>query len=118
MTTLRTTAEGCGNIIVEGSILKIADSVERGSDLSSTMTHDALFPPMLVEMVAAGELTGRVPEMMEQVAGHYEAEVETMLNGLTSMVEPLLIMVLGTIVGTIVLCMFLPIFKLSEIVAF
>jgi type IV pilus assembly protein PilC len=56
--------------------------------------------------------------MLEQVAVHYEAEVETTLNGLTSMIEPLLIMFLGTVVGTIVLCMFLPIFKLSEIVQF
>jgi len=118
LTTLHTIAQSSGNGIVEAAILSIANQVEHGSDLGTAMTQEPLFPQMIVEMVAVGEQTGKVAEMLEQVADYYEADVEAAMNGLTSMIEPFLIVFLGTVVGTIVLCMFLPIFKLSDIVQF
>ena len=118
LTTLHTIAQSSGNGIVEAAILSIANQVEHGSDLGTAMTREPLFPQMIVEMVAVGEQTGKVAEMLEQAADYYEADVEAALNGLTSMIEPILIVFLGTVVGTIVLCMFLPIFKLSDIVQF
>ena len=72
---------------------------------------------MLVQMMSAGEQSGKVDEMMRKIADIYEDEVNTTLNGLTSLIEPLLIVFLGVTVGGIVVCMFLPIFKLSEIVS-
>jgi type IV pilus assembly protein PilC len=68
-------------------------------------------------MLSAGEQTGQVEEMMDKVAEFYENEVETMLNGLTSMIEPLLMVFIGAVIGTIVVAMFLPIFKMSEVVS-
>ena len=73
---------------------------------------------MLVNMLSAGEKTGKVDDMLDRIADFYNDEVETMLQGLTALLEPLLIVFLGIIIGTIVVCMFLPIFKLGEIVKF
>jgi type IV pilus assembly protein PilC len=67
-------------------------------------------------MLQAGEKTGKVDEMMQNIADYYDDEIETMLAGLTSLLEPLLIVFLGVVIGGLVLCMFLPIFKMSEIV--
>jgi type IV pilus assembly protein PilC len=71
---------------------------------------------MLVHMLSAGEKTGQVEEMMDKVAEFYDNEVETMLAGITSLIEPLLMVFVGAIIGTVVVAMFLPIFKMSEIV--
>jgi type IV pilus assembly protein PilC len=72
---------------------------------------------MLVRMLQAGEKTGKVDEMMDSIADFYDEEVETMLDGLTSLLEPLLMVFLGVIIGGLVLCMFLPIFKMGEVVS-
>ena len=71
---------------------------------------------MLVRMLAAGEHTGGIDEMMDSVANFYDSEVEVTLSGLTSLIEPLLMVFLGIVVGGIVICLFLPIFKMGEIV--
>ena len=73
---------------------------------------------MLVQMLSAGEKTGKVDEMLAKIAEFYDDEVDTTLAGLTSLIEPLLIVFLGVVIGGIVLCMFMPIFKMHEIVAF
>ncbi len=73
---------------------------------------------MLVRMVSAGEQTGKVDVMLEKISDFYDEEIEATLSGLTSLIEPLLIVFLGVVVGSIVICMFLPIFKLNQIVQF
>ena len=73
---------------------------------------------MLVRMVSAGEQTGKVDVMLEKISDFYDEEIEATLSALTSFIEPLLIVFLGVVVGTIVVCMFLPIFKLNQIVQF
>ena len=73
---------------------------------------------MLVRMVSAGEQTGKVDVMLEKIADFFDEEIEATLSALTSLIEPLLIVFLGVVVGGIVICMFLPIFKLNEVVAF
>ena len=93
-------------------------SVENGDPLSSAMLTQTAFPKMLVRMLQAGEKTGKIDIMMENIADFYDDEVETMLEGLTSLLEPLLMVFLGVIIGGIVLCMFMPIFKMSEVVNF
>ena len=80
------------------------------------LINQTVFPIMLVRMLQAGEKTGKVDEMMDNIADFYDDEIETMLSGLTSLLEPLLMVFLGIVIGGIVLAMFLPIFKLSEVV--
>jgi type IV pilus assembly protein PilC len=75
-----------------------------------------MFPPMVVRMISVGEKTGRLDNMLEKIADFYDEQVSTTLAGLTALIEPLLIAFLGIVVGTIVICMFLPILKLSSIV--
>ena len=105
-----------GNRVAGAVILKARIAVEKGDPLSSAMVEQTIFPIMLVRMLQAGEKTGKVDEMMSNIADFYDDEVDAMLAGLTSLLEPLLMVFLGVIIGGIVLCMFLPIFKMGEIV--
>ena len=118
LNTLGTVSHAVGNRIIESAVQKAALSIESGSDFATAMSQQGVFPDMMVEMVAAGEKTGNVVEMLQQISEYYEEQVDTALNGLTALIDPLLIAVLGTIVGTIVICMFLPLFKLSQVVQF
>ncbi len=105
-----------GNLVI-GKVLNDARAtVERGEPLSSALTKSKYYPRMLIHMLAAGEKTGKVEEMLDKTAEFYEDEVESMVAGLTSMIEPLLMVFVGLLIGGIVICMFLPIFKMSEII--
>jgi len=105
-----------GNKVVGGAILDARPHVEEGNTLSSTLEGNPAFPKMLIHMLSAGEQTGKIEEMLGKLADFYQEEVDTMLEGLTSLLEPLLMVVIGVMIGGIVLCMFLPIFKMSELV--
>lgn len=105
-----------GNNVSAQVILGARTAVENGEPLSTALVNQTVFPIMLVRMLQAGEKTGKVDEMMDSIADFYDDEVDTMLSGLTSLLEPLLMVFLGVIIGGIVLCMFLPIFKMGEIV--
>ena len=105
-----------GNKVAGQIILDCKTSVENGEPLSSAMLNQTVFPVMLVRMLQAGEKTGKVDEMMDSIADFYDDEIEAMLDGLTSLLEPLLMVFLGVIIGGIVLCMFLPIFNMGEVV--
>lgn len=106
-----------GNKVAGQVVLNCRVAVEKGEPLSSAMVEQEVFPTMLVRMLQAGEKTGKVDEMMDNIADFYDDEVDTMLEGLTSLLEPLLMVFLGVIIGGIVLCMFLPIFKMGEVVS-
>jgi type IV pilus assembly protein PilC len=106
-----------GNKVAGKVILDAKDVVEKGEPLSVAMLKQTVFPLMLVRMLQAGEKTGRIEEMLNSIADFYEDEVETTLDGLTSLLEPLLMIFLGLIIGSIVVAMFLPIFKLGEVVS-
>jgi type IV pilus assembly protein PilC len=105
-----------GNRVIGDSLLLARKTIEEGEPLSKALEANKYYPRMLVHMLSAGEQTGQIEEMMDKVAEFYDNEVETMLAGLTSMIEPLLMVFVGAIIGTIVVAMFLPIFKMSEIV--
>lgn len=105
-----------GNRVIGKAILDARSSVEQGNQISATLKSNKAFPPMLIHMLSAGEQTGKMEEMLTKLAEFYEEEVHTMLEGLTSMLEPLLMVIIGVMIGGIVLCMFLPIFKMSELV--
>jgi len=106
-----------GNYVVEQSIRGVSIDVEEGDNLSVAMSKKKIFPAMLLRMVAAGEATGKIDTMLEKMADFWDEEIEAMLDALTSLIEPLLIVFLGVIVGGIVIAMFLPIFKLNEVVS-
>ena len=106
-----------GNHIVETSIKGVSEDVERGDNLSVALSKKPIFPPMMLRMVSAGEATGKIDTMLEKMADFWDEEIEAMLDALTSLIEPLLIVFLGVIVGGIVIAMFLPIFKLNEVVS-
>ena len=116
--TLRIVGQSAGNTVVEAAVEKTAASIERGDNLAVALGQHPIFPPMLVRMISAGEQTGKVDVMLEKISDFYDEEIEATLSGLTSLIEPLLIVFLGVVVGSIVICMFLPIFKLNQIVQF
>jgi type IV pilus assembly protein PilC len=106
-----------GNHVVEMSIKGVAADVEKGDNLSVALSKKKIFPPMMLRMVAAGEATGKIDTMLEKMADFWDEEIEALLDALTSLIEPMLIVFLGVIVGGIVIAMFLPIFKLNEVVS-
>lgn len=115
---LEIVAFATGNKVLGRVILDSVATVERGEPLSTALDKSKQYPRMLVNMLAAGEKTGKVDEMLQKIAEFYDDEVNAMLSGLTSLIEPLLIVFLGVIIGGIVVCMFLPIFKMHEIINF
>jgi len=106
-----------GNDVIERGIKSVGADVEKGDNLSVAMSKKPIFPPMLLRMVAAGEAIGKIDNMLEKMADFWDEEIEAMLDALTSLIEPMLIVFLGVIVGGIVIAMFLPIFKLNEVVS-
>jgi len=118
LSTLEIVAGATGNKVFGRAIMESKITVERGEPLSTALVKCPFFPRLLIHMMAAGEKTGKIDDMMENIADFYDDEVETMLEGLMSLLEPLLIVFLGVIIGGIVICMFMPIFKMHEVVAF
>ncbi len=110
-------SETSGNIMVERAIKSVSTDVEKGDSLASALTRQPIFPPMMLRMVSAGEATGKIDAMLEKMADFWDEEIEATLNALTSLIEPFLIVFLGLIVGGIVIAMFLPIFKLNDVVS-
>jgi type IV pilus assembly protein PilC len=106
----------CGNVVMEKAIRTAASDIERGEGISNALAKHPVFPNMIIRMMSAGEQTGKIDQMMERISDFLDEEIETILSGLTSLIEPLLIVFLGVVVGGIVICMFLPIFKMSEII--
>ncbi len=109
-------ANTCGNVIMEQAIKSAAGDIEKGDGISAALSKHPIFPTMIIRMMTAGEQTGKIDSMLERVADFLDEEIETTLSGLTSLIEPLLIVFLGIVVGGIVICMFLPIFKMSDII--
>jgi type IV pilus assembly protein PilC len=117
LSVLQTVGKACGNVVMEKAVNQTAFDIQTGSTISDALAKHTVFPEMIVNMISAGEQTGKLDEMLKRIADHLDEEVETALAGLTSLIEPLIIVVLGVILGTVVICMFLPIFKLSDLVS-
>lgn len=114
--TLDIVASASGNSYVERACKNISNHISAGGQVSDIVAEDPYFPPMIKHMSRAGEQTGNVDGMLVKVADFYDAEVETLVAALTSLMEPLLITFLGVVIGGIVMAMFLPIFQLSSVV--
>jgi type IV pilus assembly protein PilC len=109
-------ANTVGNVVMEKAIRVAMTDIEKGDGISNALAKHPVFPTMIIRMMTAGEQTGKIDSMLERIADFLDEEIETVLSGLTSLIEPLLIVFLGVVVGGIVICMFLPIFKMSEII--
>jgi type IV pilus assembly protein PilC len=105
-----------GNKVAARVVLDSMAVVERGDPLSSALANQPVFDPMLVDMLQAGEKTGKIDEMMTFTADYFDDEVNTTLDNLTALLEPVLMMLLGAVIGGIVVCMFLPLFKLPAMI--
>jgi len=111
--TLDIIAGTSGNKVIADALLRAREDVAKGEVLSVSLKASGVFPPMMLEMLAAGEQTGAVDEMMDKVADFFEDEVDAAVEALTSMVEPLMLVFIGGFIGTIVIALYLPIFKLA-----
>ena len=107
-------ADTSGNLVISNIVNGARDSVRNGESLSDPFGKSTVFPPMVVKMMAIGERSGALDALLEKIAEFYDQQVEAEVKGLTSMIEPIMIAVMGVIVGGIVLAVFLPIFKLQE----
>jgi type IV pilus assembly protein PilC len=106
-----------GNVVMEKAVRTSAADIEKGESISSALGKHPVFPSMIIRMITAGEQTGKIEQMLERISNFLDEEIEGTLSGLTSLIEPLLIVFLGVTVGGIAICMFLPIFKMSELIA-
>ena len=114
---LQIVSQTVGNVVMEKAIKTAASDIERGESIAQALGKHPIFPNMIVRMVTAGEQTGKIDNMLERISDFLDEEIETTLSGLTALIEPILIVFLGVVVGGMVICMFLPIFKMPEIVS-
>jgi type IV pilus assembly protein PilC len=113
--TLEIVAASSSKVQIEDACKDISKHISSGGQVSEVLAVNSFFPPMMKHMIRAGESTGNVDGMMEKVADFYDTESETIIASLTSLIEPMLIVFLGVVVGGIVMAMFLPIFQLSSV---
>ncbi|WP_306597901.1 type II secretion system F family protein [Geothrix sp. 21YS21S-2] len=109
------TARTAGNLVIQNAIMKSREAVEQGRNIAGPLAETKVFPPMVVQMVGVGEATGALDAMLSKVADFYEDEVDNAVAAMTAMMEPLIIAVLGGIIGFIVIAMYLPIFNLANV---
>lgn len=112
---LETVAKTAGNKIIEEAIMKSRDSIKEGGRLAEPLKKSNLFPQMVVQMIGVGEETGSLDTMLIKIADFYDQEVDTAVKGLTSMIEPLIMVFMGLVIGFIVIAMFMPMFELGDL---
>jgi type IV pilus assembly protein PilC len=115
--TLNVAAGTAGNKIVEEAIYNVRSSISEGRTIAQPLGESGVFPAMVVQMISVGETTGALDQMLNKIADFYDEEVETAVDALTSMIEPFMIVFLGGTVGSIIIAMYLPIFKMAEVIS-
>ena len=113
---LESVSGACGNIVYEIAVLEIRDEVATGQRLQHAMENTERFPNMVIQMIAVGEESGSLDEMASKVADFYEDDVDNAVDGLSSLLEPLIMAILGVLVGGLVIAMYLPIFKMGAVI--
>jgi len=117
LTGLEITARTAGNTVISKAVLETKESIREGETLAGPLKDSEVFPAMVVQMIAVGEETGALDEMLRKIADFYDDEVDTAVETLTSVIEPVMIVAMGLIVGGMVVAMYLPMFKLVTLVA-
>jgi type IV pilus assembly protein PilC len=113
---MKSVAGATGNIVYQDAVLRMRDEIATGLRMQRAMENTGLFPNMVVQMIAVGEESGSLDEMASKVADFYEADVDAAVDGLSSLLEPLIMVILGVLVGGLVIAMYLPIFKLGAVI--
>jgi type IV pilus assembly protein PilC len=113
---LEITAKTAGNRVIHDAIMESRASIAGGDTISAPLAKSAVFPPMVISMIAVGEQTGGLDEMLTKIADFYDTEVDTAVSGLLSLMEPVMIVLLGVVVGGMVVAMYLPIFDMINAV--
>ena len=109
-------AETAGNYVVANAVRETQAAVKRGDPLSKKLEEHPVFPPMVVQMMAVGEETGALDEMLDKIADFYDQEVEATVDALTSLIEPILIVVMGVCVGGMIISLYLPMFNIIKLI--
>ena len=110
-------ARTSGNKVVERAVMSARSSIKEGENIADPLAHSKVFPMMVTRMISVGEKTGELEKMLTKIADFYESEVDAAITGLTSLIEPLVIAILGLVIGSIVVALFLPIFQISTLVS-
>ncbi len=114
--SLEIVGDTAGNVVLRDAAVAVQDSVRRGESLAGPLAQHSVFPPMVVQMLAVGEDTGAIDTMLGKVSDFYDAEVEATTEALTSLIEPLMIAVLGTIIGGMIIALYMPIFNVFSLI--
>jgi type IV pilus assembly protein PilC len=117
LTGLEITARTSGNRVIQEAIMAARASIREGETISAPLRVSNVFPPMVVQMISVGEETGALDDMLTRIADFYDEEVDTAVESLTSLIEPIMIVFMGSVVGGMVVAMYLPMFKLINVVA-
>ena len=112
--SLEIVSETTGNVVLGRAVRDVQDSVRQGESIAGPLKNHAVFPPMVVQMLAVGEETGAMDTMLSKIADFYEDEVAAAIKALTSILEPLMIIIVGAMVGFIVISMYMPLFKVYD----
>ena len=113
---LTSVAGATGNYGYEQAVLRVRDEVSTGTQLNVAMNNTNKFPPMIVQMTTIGEESGALDDMLDKAANYYEDAVDDLVDSLTSLLEPLIMSVLGVLVGGLMIAMYLPIFQIGQVV--
>ena len=116
LTTLDIVGETSGNVIIMDAIAEVKDSVRDGTGIAKPLTDHSIFPEMVVQMIAVGEDTGALDAMLSKIADFYDQEVEATTESLMALLEPIMIMFLGGLVGAMIVAMYMPIFKIFDLI--
>ncbi|MCE5230047.1 type II secretion system F family protein, partial [bacterium] len=114
LSALEICAKTSGNTVVEDAVIKTRTAIQSGETLATPLRDSNVFPPMVVRMIDVGERTGALESMLSKIADFYEDQVDAAVSGLTSMIEPLLMVFLGLVIGSIVIAMFMPMFEMFK----
>ena len=110
------TGQTTGNIVIERAVADVEESVRRGEPLAKPLANHPVFPPMVVQMMAVGEDTGALDQMLHKISDFYDEEVEATTEALTSLIEPLMIAVVGGMIGAMIIALYMPIFKVFDLI--
>jgi len=109
-------ADTTGNVVLERALREVQDSVRQGEALAAPLTNHAVFPPMVVQMMSVGEDTGALDTMLYKISEFYDQEVEATTEALTALIEPLMIVSVGSIIGAMIVALYMPIFTLMNVI--
>ncbi len=114
--SLEIVADTAGNTVVSDAVHDTQRAVKGGDSIARPLEQHEVFPPMVVQMMAVGEETGALDEMLDKIADFYESEVEATVDALTSLIEPMLIVVMGVVVGGMIISLYLPLFNIIKLI--